>query len=156
VDSYGLCYVASLRRATSLLGLDNFLPDVLLENVFRKHCGLTWQDCTKLIQACNSLQKRVRSPGLTFGGKASKVNLIRSTVSGPLEFTKLPMAPGVYLCGAAAAAAGHMLVTRWVSPTDMRVVDSADGSRNHRQYDPEDCHWVTGWTFLRQCFPGHF
>jgi hypothetical protein len=72
IGSEALCYVASLRRVGELLGLDNYLPEVVLQRFFRKHpacerSGVTWQNLTKLMEQCNSFQKKFKKSESSLG-----------------------------------------------------------------------------------------
>jgi hypothetical protein len=119
-----------------------------------KSVGLTWQDLTKLMQLCTSGQKKQGGLGMTFGGKRSKKNLVRRTISGPFNIGELEMQPGVYLCGVATATAGHMFVLRVKSDRGITVFDSLKSKPE--PFNIRNFPWVTRWLFVRQCFAGHF
>jgi hypothetical protein len=158
-DSEALCYVASLRRVGELLGLDNYLPEVVLQRFFRKHpacerSGVTWQNLTKLMQQCNSFQKKLKKIGIEFRGRRSGTNLVRTKISGHLDLAQIRTEPGVYLCGVSTASTGHMFVIHVLTDSTVTVYDSAENTS--RQFDDGDFSWVVRWKFIHQCFVGHF
>ena len=98
--------------------------------------------------------KKDGSDGLTFGGKASKTNLITNTVSGQIDLTLLDLTVGgVYLC-TVACGPGHMFVLHVVSSTDIRVYDSIEGGC--QPLSEVDFSWVLRWISIRKVFRGHF
>ena len=60
--------------------------------------GVSWQYLTKLIQLCNSFEKKRKGKGLKFTGKRSKANLIKGTVSGRIDLNSLSISPGMNVC----------------------------------------------------------
>ncbi|GLE06773.1 hypothetical protein PINS_up016318 [Pythium insidiosum] len=158
-DDNERCYVASLRRASELLGVPDYLPDVVVDRFLSlrpevDERGITWKDLTKLMQLSNSLLKKKSGVGVRFPAKRSKANLIRRTVSGRIDLEDLVMSPGVYLCGVATGNAGHMFVLQKFDTGIVRVHDSID----HRSqlYEDADFGWVIRWVFMIQCVIGHF
>jgi hypothetical protein len=119
--------------------------------------GVTWSGLAKLMQLANAHQGKCGLNGLYFNaamqGKKSNKNLIKRTISGALEWRRLSFVPGVYLCGAVTAVAGHMFVLH-ATAEDLWVHDSME---LHRQpFDSIDYSWVARWIFVYRCFPGHF
>lgn len=153
-DDNGLCFVASLRTAASLIGLQDYLPDVCLKKFLSKHpeassVGLTWQLLTKLMQLCDSFERKRKGKGFNFGGPRKKVNRVMGTISGKYPWV---LEPGVYLCGVAMASAGHMFVMHADINGSITVHDSA--CDQPQPYAEADMRFVTRWTFVLPCVQG--
>jgi hypothetical protein len=139
--------------------LVDYLPDVLLEKFYRTHPkvqteGITWKALTKLMQMANSVARKARKDGMRFNGKRSKTNLIRGTLSGPLEWIQFKFEPGVYLCGVCTAVEGHMFVLHVQHPRTIKVYDSMESSA--LDIEQADFSWVVRWSFIHRCHLGFF